>query len=141
MMPNQTPQQEPTVFPSLAGAPAPHGVPGVLTRSGQRKTIILVRSDALAPQLQRYLQAGIRHLEVVLFAEGVTVRSLVAIVRRGRRLPPYLHPLGQGGRFLADLYNKHRATSGRQRSPVPILILSVVPLIERMETSVKSGGV
>jgi hypothetical protein len=62
-----------------------------------------------------------------------------AIVRRGK-YPLCLHPLGQAGKFLAELYSRRLAASGRKRNPLPLLILSITPLIEHVKTSLKSGG-
>jgi hypothetical protein len=132
-------EKTPGVFFLPSGAPAPRGTPGVLTRSGRRRVIVLVRSDALAPQLERYLQAGIRRVEMTIWIEGLMVTVMAAIIRRGR-YPLHLHPLGQAGKFLAELYNQRLAASGRKRNPLPLLILSITPLIERTTTSPKIGG-
>jgi hypothetical protein len=140
MEPIKTAEQNPTISHIPTGVPAPRGTPGVITRSGQRKSIVLIRSDALAPQLQRFLQAGIRRIEALLWIDGVMVTVVAAIVRRGRRLPVQLHPLGTAGQFLADLYNKRRAASGRRRSPVPVLVLSIAPLIEMEDQKPAVGG-
>jgi len=129
-------ERPPEVFLLPSGAPAPRGVPGVLTRSGQRKTIVLIRSDSLAPQLERYLQAGIRHVEVTVWVEGLMAIVKAAIVRRGK-YPVHLHPLDQSGKFLAELYSRRLAASGRKRNPLPLLILSITPLIEHAKTSLK----
>ena len=133
-------ESPPGIFSLPAGVPAPRGTPGVLTRSGLRKTIMLIRSDALAPQLEHYLQAGVRHVEAVLWLEGLMVTVKAAIVRRGKQ-PLHLHPLGQAGRLLAELYARRLAASGRKRNPLPLLILSVTPLIELVKIGIKSGGV
>ena len=93
----------------------------------------------MVPQLEQYLRAGIRHVEATVWVEGITATIKAAIVRRGKH-PLHLHPLGQAGKFLAELYSRRLAASGRKRNPVPLLILSLTPLLEP-KASMESGRV
>jgi hypothetical protein len=54
-----------------------------------------------------------------------------SIVKRGPRLPLHLHPIGEAGKFLTDMYRRHRAATGRKRNSIPLLILSLIPLLEK----------
>jgi hypothetical protein len=78
-------------------------------------------------------------VEVTAWFDGTTLTFKAAIVRRGPRHPLHLHPLGPAGRFLAELYRRRRAASGRKHNPVPILILSVAPIVE-LESQKREGG-
>jgi hypothetical protein len=90
----------------------------------------MIKSQQLAPQLRAMMAAGIRRVELTLSVEDSVVAVVATIVSRGAQHPPYLHPVGDGGKYLADVYMKRRAASGRRHSSVPLLILSIMPLIE-----------
>jgi len=90
----------------------------------------MIKSHQLAQQLRAMQAAGIRRVELVLSVEGSVVTVVATLVSRGARHPPYLHPVGDGGKYLAELYMKRRAASGRRHNSVPLLILSIMPLIE-----------
>jgi len=124
---------------TLPALPAVRAIPGALTSSGAAKNIVLIKSVELAPTLQRWLQAGVRRVEVTAWVEGTTLTFKAAIVRRGPQHPLHLHPLGPAGQFLAELYRRRRAASGRRHYPLPILLISVVPVVEH-EVNVKAGG-
>jgi len=110
-------------------------VPAVLTSSGAADNLVLIKSAELDLQLRQFLNAGVRYVEVTAFVEGLLLTFKASIVKRGNRLPLHLHPVGEAGRFLAELYQRRRAASGRKHNPVPLLILNVVPLLEKT-----SGG-
>jgi hypothetical protein len=135
MQQNQTSENSDRFKVALQAAPAVRGVPAVLTSSGESDKLVLIKSQELDWQLRRLLDAGIRYTEVTAFVEGFLLTFKASIVRRGARLPLHLHPTGEAGKFLTELYRRRRAASGRKHSPVPMLILSVVPLTE------KTGGV
>jgi hypothetical protein len=113
---------------------AVRGVPAVLTSSGEAKRLVLIRSNELSQQLQQFLNAGVRRVEVTALVEGLLLTFKASIVKRGPRHPLHLHPVGEAGRFLTELYRRRRAASGRKHSPVPMLILNLIPILE------KSGG-
>jgi len=115
--------------------PVVKAVPAVLTSSGAADNLVLIKSAELDQQLRQFLNAGVRYVEVAVFVEGLLLTFKASIVKRGGRLPLHLHPVGEAGRFLAELYQRRRAASGRKHSPVPLLILNVVPLLEKT-----SGG-
>ncbi len=110
---------------------AVRGVPAVLTSSGEAKRIVLIRSRELSQQLQQFLNAGVRRVEVTAYVEGLLLTFEASIVKRGPNQP--LHPIGEAGKFLTELYRRRRAASGRKHDPVPILLLSVTPLLENRE--------
>jgi len=113
-----------------SGVPAMRAIPGVLTRSGEKKKIMLIRSQELLPLLQQYLTAGIRHVELAIWIDGVLLTVKAAIVRRGTKQPLQLHALGNSGKFLSEVYMRRRMSSGRRHSPVPLLVLNITPIIE-----------
>jgi hypothetical protein len=94
----------------------------------------------LAPTLQRWLQAGVRYVEVTAVIDELILNFKAAITRHGPRHPLYLHPLGPAGQFLAEIYRRRRAASGRKHYPVPLLLITVVPLLENSEANTKGGG-
>jgi len=98
------------------------------TGSGGR--VVMIKSQQLAPQLRAMLAAGIRRVELTLAIEGSIVDVIATLVSRGPRQPPHLHPIGEGGKYLAELYLKRRAAAGRRHSSVPLLILNVMPVLE-----------
>jgi hypothetical protein len=115
------------------------GAPGVLTSSGAAKRLVFIKSHALTPQLQQFLSAGIRRVEVTALIDGMALTFTASITKRGAQHPLHLHPIGEAGKFLAEVYRQHRAGSGRRHNPVPMLILSVTPLLEK--TSAGGGEV
>jgi hypothetical protein len=112
-------------------APAVKGIPGVLTSSGDAAKLVLIKSYELDRQLRQFLDAGIRYTEVTVFVEGFLLTFKASIVKRGPRLPLHLHPTGEAGKFLTDLHRRRRAASSRKRSSTPLLILSLIPLLEK----------
>jgi hypothetical protein len=112
-------------------APVVRGVPAVLTSSGAVDNLVLIKSAELDQQLRQFLNAGIRYVEVTVFVEGLLLTFKASIVKRGPRLPLHLHPVGEAGKFLTELYQRRRATTGRKHNPVPLLILNVTPLLEK----------
>ena len=112
-------------------APVARGVPAVLTSSGAADNLVLIKSAELDQQLRQFLNAGIRYVEVTVFVEGFLLTFKASIVKRGPQLPLHLHPIGEAGRFLTELYKRRRAASGRKHNPVPMLILSLTPLLEK----------
>ncbi|MFZ8841066.1 MAG: hypothetical protein ACO2PM_19545 [Pyrobaculum sp.] len=109
------------------------GTPAVLTSGGEAKRLVFIRSKELSQQLQQFLNAGARRVEVTVLVDGLLLTFETTIVKRGTQ-PLYLHPIGEAGKFLAELYRSRRAASGRKHNSVPLLILNVVPLFE------KTGG-
>jgi len=114
---------------ALHAAPAVKGAPAVLTKSGNK--LVLIKSYELDQQLRQFLDAGVRYAEVTVFVEGFLLTFRASIVRRGPRLPLHLHPVGEAGKFLTDLYKRRLAASGRKRNSMPLLILSLIPLLEK----------
>ncbi|MFZ8808220.1 MAG: hypothetical protein ACO2PN_08965 [Pyrobaculum sp.] len=113
---------------------AAKAIPAVVTSGGRTKRFVFIKSRELAPRLQQFLNAGVRRVEVAAYIESLLLTFEASIVRRGPQQPLYLHPIGETGRFLTELYKHRRAASGRKHNPLPMLILSVTPLLE------KSGG-
>jgi hypothetical protein len=109
------------------------GVPAVLTSSGEAKRLVLIRSNELSQQLQQFLNVGVRRVEVTALVEGLLLTFKASIVKRGQRHPLHLHPVGEAGRLLAELYRRRRAVSGRRHNPVPMLILNIIPLLEKSD--------
>jgi hypothetical protein len=132
MQQGQTPEKTGELKVALQIAPV-RGIPAVLTSSGEADKLVLIKSQELDPQLRKLLDAGIRYAEVTAFVEGFLLTFKASIVRRGSRLPLHLHPLGEAGRFLTELYKHRRAATGRKHSPVPMLILSITPLLEKLD--------
>jgi len=124
----QNPQKS-DLFQTALHTPALKGAPAVLTKSGSK--LVLIKSYELDPQLRQFLDAGIRHAEVTAFVEGYLLTFKASIVKRGPRLPLHLHPVGEAGKFLTDLYRRRLAASGRRRNSMPLLILSLIPLLEK----------
>ena len=120
----------PKQAPTFTGPPGARGIPAVLVNTGLGGRTGMIKSTQLAPQLRAMQAAGIRRVELTLSVEGSVVTVVATLVSRGARHPPYLHPIGDGGKYLAELYMKRRAASGRRHSSVPLLILSIMPLIE-----------
>ena len=118
----------------LVGVTA-RGFPAVLTSSGETRRLVLIRSVELNPQLQQFLNAGVRRVEVTALVDGLLLTFKASIVKRGPRHPLHLHPVGEAGRLLTELYRRHRAVSRRKHNPVPMLILNLIPLLEK-----SSGG-
>jgi hypothetical protein len=131
MQQTQTPEKTDELKVALQVAPAVRGIPAVLTSSGETGKLVLIKSQELDRQLRQLLDAGIRYTEVTVFVEGFLLTFEASIVRRGSRLPLHLHPMGEAGRFLTELYRRRRAATGRKHSPVPMLILSITPLLEK----------
>jgi hypothetical protein len=113
-------------------APAVRSIPAVLTSSGD---LVLIKSAELDQQLRQFLNAGVRYVEVTVFVEGLLLTFKASIVKRGPRLPLHLHPIGEAGKFLTELYQRRRAASGRKHNSVPLLILNVTPLLEKSSDS------
>jgi len=124
----QNPQKS-DLFQTALHTPALKGVPAVLTKSGSK--LVLIKSYELDPQLRQFLDAGIRHTEVTVFVEGFLLTFKASIVKRGPRLPLHLHPVGEAGKFLTDLYRRRLVASSRRRNSMPLLILSLIPLLEK----------
>jgi len=120
----------PKQTPTFTGPPGTRGIPAVLVNTGLGGRVVMIRSQQLTPQLRAMMAAGIRRAELTLSVDGDIITVVATIVSRGARHPPYLHPIGDGGKYLADVYMKRRAASGRRHSSVPLLILSIMPLIE-----------
>jgi hypothetical protein len=135
MQPNQTPDNPGQYKATLQVAPAVRGVPAVLTSSGEADGVVLIKSHGLDQQLRQFLDAGIRHTEVTVLVEGYLLTFKASIVKRGAQLPPHLHPVGEAGKFLTELYRRRRAASGRKHNPVPMLVLNLIPILEK-----NSGG-
>ncbi len=114
--------------------PAAKVIPAVITSGGRTERFVFIKCSELSPRLEQFLNSGIRRVEITAYVEGLLLTFEATIVRRGLNQPLYLHPLGEAGRFLTELYEQRRAASGRKHNPVPILLLSVTPLLE------KSGG-
>jgi hypothetical protein len=106
------------------------GTPAVLTSGGETKRLVFIRSKELSRQLQQFLNAGVRRVEVATLVDGLLLTFEATIVKRGAQ-PLHLHPIGEAGKFLAELYRSRRAASGRKHNSVPLLILNVVPLFEK----------
>jgi len=102
----------------------------VLVNTGLGGRMVMIKSQQIAPQLRAMLAAGIRRVELTLAIEGHIVTVIATLVSRGPRQPLFLHPIGDGGKYLAELYIKRRAASGRRHSSVPLLILNMMPVIE-----------
>jgi hypothetical protein len=111
--------------------PAAKVVLAVVTSGGRTERFVFIKSRELAPRLEQFLNAGIRHVEITAYVEGLLFTFKASIVRRGPQQPLYLHPIGEAGRFLTELYRRHRAASGRRHNPIPILLLNVTPLLEK----------
>ena len=107
------------------------GIPAVLTSSGAAKRLVFIKSHALAPQLQQFLSAGIRRIEVTALIDNLLLTFVATIVKKGAQHPLHLHPIGEAGKFLAELYRSRLAASGRKHNSVPMLILSLIPLLEK----------
>ena len=129
MIQTQNPQKNDLFKSALHIAPAVKGAPAVLTKSGSK--LVLIKSYELDQQLRQFLDAGVRYAEVTVFVEGFLLTFRASIVRRGPRLPLHLHPVGEAGKFLTDLYKRRLAASGRKRNSMPLLILSLIPLLEK----------
>jgi hypothetical protein len=117
--------------PAFYTSPVAKAIPAVVTSGGAAERFVFIKSKELAPRLEQFLNAGIRRLEVVAYVEGLLLTFEANIVRRGPRQPLYLHPIGEAGRFLTELYKRRRTASGRKHNPIPILILNVTPLFEK----------
>ncbi len=115
--------------------PAAKVVAAVITSGGRTERFVFIKSRELAPRLEQFLNVGIRRVEITAYVEGLLLTFEASIVKRGPLQPLYLHPIGEAGRFLTELYRRRRAASGRKHNPVPMLILNVVPLLEK-----SSGG-
>jgi hypothetical protein len=131
--------EETTKLPGVALqqiAPAVRAIPAVLTSSGIANNLVLIKSTELDQQLRQFLSAGVRYVEIAVFIEGILLTFKASIVKRGAQLPLHLHPVGEASKFLAELYQRRRAASGRRRNSIPLLVLNVVPLLEKSD----SGG-
>jgi len=115
--------------------PVAKAIPAVVTSGGKTKRFVFIKSRELAPRLQQFLDAGVRRVEVMANVEGLLLTFEASIVRRGLHQPLYLHPIGEAGRFLTELYMNRRAASGRKHNPIPILLLNVTPLLEKTDVS------
>jgi len=122
----------------LLAAPPVSGVPAVLTRSGEADKIVFIKSNELDGQLRQFLAAGIRYTEVMIYIDGFLLTFKASIVKRGPHLPLHLHPIGEAGKFLVEIYQRRRAASGRKHHSVPLLVLKVVPLLEKTDGGVKT---
>jgi hypothetical protein len=111
-------------------APSVIGIPAVLVNNGKShgRYYVLIKSTKLAQQLQILLGAGIRRVEAILSVEGNALTVFASIVRRKASEPPYLYPLGEGGKVLAEIYRRKREESGRGKNSVPLLILTITPI-------------
>jgi hypothetical protein len=116
-------------------SPAAKVIPAVITSGGAAERFVFIKSRELTPRLEQFLTAGVRRVEIAAYVEGLLLTFEANIVRRGPQQPLCLHPIGEAGRFLTELYRRRRAASGRKHNPVPILIVNVVPLLEK-----SSGG-
>jgi hypothetical protein len=113
--------------------PAAKAVPAVIISGGKTEKFVLIKSRALAPRLEQFLNAGIRYVEITAYVEGLSLTFEASIIRRGPLQPLHLHPIGEAGRFLTELYRRSRAVSGRRHNPIPILILNMTPLLEKTD--------
>jgi hypothetical protein len=140
-MSNQTGRQEtPTVFQTgpLIGA-----VPGVAINTGRKGRLIMIRAPQLSKQLYALMSAGIRRVVLLLAVEGQVLLARGSIVSRGPAQPPFIHPLNEAERFLAEIYMRRREAMGARRGGIPVLILNLMPLAEGGSTPAdkqESGG-
>jgi len=109
------------------------GIPAVLTSSGAAKRLVLIRSKELDKQLGQFLNAGVRRVEAAALIDNLLLTFEATIVKRGTQHPLHLHPVGEAGKFLTELYRSRRAASGRKHNSVPLLILSIIPIFEKTD--------
>jgi len=74
------------------------GVPAVLTSGGEAKRLVFIRSKELSQQLQQFLNAGARRVEVTALVDGLLLTFEATIVKRGAQ-PLHLHPIGEAGKI------------------------------------------
>lgn len=94
----------------------------------------MIRAPQLSGQLRALMSAGIRRVALLLAVEGQVLLARSSIVSRGPAQPPFLHPLGEAEKFIAEVYMRRREAMGARRSAVPVLILNLMPLAEKENT-------
>jgi hypothetical protein len=90
----------------------------------------MIRAPQLSGQLRALMSAGIRRVALLLSVEGQVLLARGSIVSRGPAQPPFLHPLGEAEKFIAEVYMRRREAMGARRGAVPVLILNLMPLAE-----------